>query len=790
MNNVTDKLYENTEKEETVKMKKFTLVKEEGALIPNLAALTVALLFSRYHLIFGAHPLGIAMVATMPSMVWASLIGAAIGALTLGKDGIIYGICALLTVGIRMLSSKGAQYRSPFGEGLLLRMCAATISGFVAAVYEVIVGGFTMAVALNGLTMILVSPVLVFVFSGLFSEYVSIEDVISDRYQLTLSGKEDKEKYDLIFFQCSALVALFLIALTLKEINLFGIGADLIFISFVTLLSAKKYGAVKAAVIGFVTALGTSGVTAVAFALVGLVSGLVFPYGVGIALISTGAAVALWTVYSSGTAGLFSTIPEYAMAATVASPLLKGISKVREPKKETSKESATDMAGVFALSYKSRFSGNLDTIEEALNSISSTLRSFTDEKFQSEEELCDMIISVADEVCLECGDADFCGQENVAPAKKNIEKLSKKLMAGERILPEDINTDMEFCSTPERVASEINMRAARLAEESFLRGRLNTGADQYDLVGKLISEARLSDRREKAQDPHTAEKITEELIKMGYPGVAVKVFGERHRRFIVAMEDEDGSDITRVEILRKIEQLCKVKTAPPEFFRKEKLALMECGTSPLYSAEFAISASSGGGEISGDSAIVFESGDNKFFAICSDGMGSGDEAKETSELSCKFLRSALGIGSPETALHLLNNTLRGRGKECSATVDIFSLDLMDGSATFIKSGAAPSFIKRDSSIFRIKSATAPIGLMKSIDSERIQVEVRGGDYVIMLSDGVSEVAEESPWLLELLTKPPKDTARAYADYILNEAKRSSKSHDDMIVIVMKIIKLY
>jgi stage II sporulation protein E len=169
-------------------------------------------------------------------------------------------------------------------------------------------------------------------------------------------------------------------------------------------------------------------------------------------------------------------------------------------------------------------------------------------------------------------------------------------------------------------------------------------------------------------------------------------------------------------------------------------------------------------------------------------MGSGEEAKRTSDFACKFLKCALGIGSPETALHLLNSTLLGRGGECSATIDIFALDLFDGSATFIKSGAAPSFVKRDSSIFRIKSSTAPIGLMKTIDSERICVEIKGGDYVIMFSDGVSEIIEESPWLLELLSKPPKETPKAYADYILEEAKKHSKSRDDMSVIAVKIIK--
>ena len=78
--------------------------------------------------------------------------------------------------------------------------------------------------------------------------------------------------------------------------------------------------------------------------------------------------------------------------------------------------------------------------------------------------------------------------------------------------------------------------------------------------------------------------------------------------------------------------------------------------------------------------------------------------------------------------------------------------------------------------------------MRSIDAERICVEIKGGDYIIMLSDGVSEIIEESPWLLELLSKPPKETSKAYADFILNEAKKNSKSHDDMSVLVLKIVK--
>ena len=171
-------------------------------------------------------------------------------------------------------------------------------------------------------------------------------------------------------------------------------------------------------------------------------------------------------------------------------------------------------------------------------------------------------------------------------------------------------------------------------------------------------------------------------------------------------------------------------------------------------------------------------------------MGSGAEAEETSGFVAQFLEKLLDFSvNKETVIHLVNNALRARGKECSATVDLFELDLLTGDATFVKSGAAPSFVKRDSSIFRIRSQTAPIGLMKSIDTEKIRVEVKGEDYIVMLSDGACECAEESPWLLELLAKPPKRNIKEYADLILTEAAKSSGSSDDISVMLIKIMNI-
>ena len=220
------------------------------------------------------------------------------------------------------------------------------------------------------------------------------------------------------------------------------------------------------------------------------------------------------------------------------------------------------------------------------------------------------------------------------------------------------------------------------------------------------------------------------------------------------------------------------------------MALMECDIARAFIPDYASASSAGDSkEISGDTVSFFESGDDCFFALVSDGMGRGEIAKDTSGFVSKFLTRALGFGATEeTVLSMLNYVIRGKGEECSATVDLFELDLLSGDATFIKSGAAPSFVKRDDSLFRIKSQTAPIGLMKNIDSERIRVEVRDGDFVIMLSDGIIQTTEEATWLIELLASSNARSAKELADEILEAAKISSNTRDDMSVAVVKILK--
>lgn len=788
-----DKLKDNKTKSRKVSEQSFfsKLGGEGGAFLFDIFFFILGALFSRCHLLFGAYPLGVALISLLPHSVIPAMLGAVLGALMMGADGIVYASIYGVVVILRIILSSGNGRSSYFGEALLVRMSVAVIGGFAAAVCEVLVRGLELTSLFFGLCMIFLSPLAVFCLSGLFDDKINIKTVLSsEKNLLSLKGTKDKERFDIIFFEISALVFVFLISLSLEKFVFFGISVSYIFITAVTLLSAKRLGAFSALAVGFISSFAVSGIHSVSFALLGLSAGAFFSLGTAYAIIIGGGAIAAWSYYMSGMVGLLSTLPEYLIGAAFISPFLGGVkpTEKEEPMPEADK-SAQEMVGTIALTYQKKYSRSLDSLELSLTSLSGVISDYSASKSKpSGEEYRSIVIETAEEHCKNCTGRKFCMIENIRPCLSNLDTIVEKLSDGLSVCPEDVNGDTEFCQKAEAVAESINERVAKAEESRFKLKDADATAEEYALISKLINEARCRDEEERCVNSALTDALTRVLSESEIENGMIRAFGTRRKHIILAGEDETGDKITSPKLRGGIERAIGVRLGKPEYFRKGKMALMECDIVRTLSAECAKASSPGtGGEISGDSISLFESSDDCFYALISDGMGSGKVAMETSDFVCRFLTRALDFGaSKETVLHMLNYIIRRKGEECSATVDLFEIDLLSGEATFIKSGAAPSFVKRGSSLFRIKSQTAPIGLLKTIDTERIKVEVQAGDYVIMLSDGIAQTVEDAPWLIELVANSTAKTPELFAAEILEEAKRRSVSDDDMSVVVLKI----
>jgi stage II sporulation protein E len=775
-------------------------MKREAPLL-DIMTFFISFIFSRCHVVFGSHPLAIAFIAVLPSRVWIAVLGAVSGALTLGRSGIIYSMISVIVVFLRIIVSGSEKsedgeriYLRWFSEGLILKMSAALIGGFIAAVYEVLISGFTLAAVLFGAAMILIPPLLVFALSGLFECGISLYTVF-DSSANVFGGKKksEKDKFNLLFFRLSALLMMFLISISFREYDLVGISIAYIFSAAATLLIARRFGALYGCIAGFVTSFGLSSSLSVAFALAGIGAGGLFPLGLWYGVVGGGALLGAWAAYAEALVGVLGIVPEYAIAALTVLPILKKLSQEKTVAEcDEIEKSAHDMVGTVALSYRNRYKGNLGALELSLSAMASAIKQYNENATRpSRDELEEFILECSDKYCRACDGYGACVYRSEGKYASGASKLADILYENGRVSEEDVGVYPEYCQMSANVAEAINRGAAMLAEQSFRDMRRDTTSDDFNIIAKLINEARLEDEREKALNEALTERLGDVMLDAGLSDGVIRAFGERRPYFILAAEDESGTRITAPELKKNIEDISGVRLGTPEFYRKGKMALMECASERSFAAECAIASAAGEREdTSGDTAVHFESRGGYFYALISDGMGSGREAKQTSSLVADFMTRALEF-SPEgqTVLKILNHTVRHRRRECSATVDLFCVDLFRGAGEFLKSGAAASYVKRGSSIFRIKSKTAPLGLLKSVDAEKIKIELEGEEYVVMLSDGIGQSAEDMPWLLELLAKPPKRNLAEYADSILAAAQKNLPHTDDMTVLVVKVTRV-
>lgn len=198
-------------------------------------------------------------------------------------------------------------------------------------------------------------------------------------------------------------------------------------------------------------------------------------------------------------------------------------------------------------------------------------------------------------------------------------------------------------------------------------------------------------------------------------------------------------------------------------------------------------------KISGDNHSFFENTEGDFFALLSDGMGSGQKACADSELVLSMTERLLSSGfSEELSLQLINDALivGGENKNMS-TMDLCRINLYDGEARFIKIGAASSLIRRDGYVEELPSNSLPLGVFSRLTPCKVSRKLIDGDYIFLLSDGITdsfESAEGKEFLKQLVGEIPYRRPGEMANYLMKYVIGASqgKIRDDMTVLVIGI----
>ena len=205
-----------------------------------------------------------------------------------------------------------------------------------------------------------------------------------------------------------------------------------------------------------------------------------------------------------------------------------------------------------------------------------------------------------------------------------------------------------------------------------------------------------------------------------------------------------------------------------------------------------------GEKYSGDSYNFGKNINGEYVTILSDGMGSGPEAGMESEVAIDVVEKLMECGFSEiTTLNTVNSIMAMKfdGDEKFATLDMNTIDLYSGQASFIKVGSTASFIKNEEGIDVVDGSSLPFGILDNIDVDIIDKKLKSGDIIVTISDGVLDVDRnkigEYEWLKEYLVTASVNPEELSRD-ILDKAKELSggRVRDDMTVVVSKIYSSY
>jgi len=324
-------------------------------------------------------------------------------------------------------------------------------------------------------------------------------------------------------------------------------------------------------------------------------------------------------------------------------------------------------------------------------------------------------------------------------------------------------------------------------------------------VSEVIDELLLEIRQKETIKNEFSLKITTAFAKKNIEVSNVIILENAHGKFGVSLERKSClSDLRCFREAASIISSClgRRMTVSKKHCSEGVSARQECRLSFIEEPRFRVHsgaayAKKDGSAYSGDCHSVMEIRGSQIILALSDGMGSGKKARAESEAAMGLLEDFLEAGfSRELALRLINSVLVLKdGSEHSSTMDICSIDLHTGAAQFVKVGAAATFIKRGSSVAQITSESLPMGILTEIDVEVCNKDIRGGDIIVMVTDGVCDSGSEESvnglernWITRALSEIDSKNPQDIADYLVGVALKRSDDviKDDMTVLCARV----
>ena len=746
-------------------------------------ALVAGFFFGGTKLPLSVYPLGCALVAALPKNATVALVGIWLRcfyASALGTEMMLYGACAAAVLICRFVLCfliYGGKFllrirRLP--DAIVARVFLCVLFVLIFSLTDAIGSGISLENTLGTVFSCVASAA----FSLLYCFFFEEEHRATPAFEAGIGA---------VSFSASLAFAPF-------ALGDFSFGVALSFA--VTLYVGFLGSPTRSSAVGLLCGLALGGYYAPVLALVGLVSGMFSEVHALLSGVSAVLVSVCGTLYFGGSEGVIALLPEALFSAfTVTLFVCLGILRTGYGKKENVEGSAVNE--FLAKRRESERERRMNGISYSMNALSSVIRGFS-EKFRRPEphRLTEKCREIWAEHCKKCPNECTCRGLCELETERVSSKLASRLMSTGKIDRERLYEITKLrCPDLDTIAAQISALSAQMLEEAIREDKTRIFAMDYESMAQMFADAAAEGDMRLTVDKILSDKLRRALFKAGFYAENVIVCGDR-KKFIIAT----GENVTRSPLLPSAihaicEEACGVRLGEPVFMLEKGNSALTLESIPLFEVETASRQLAKEGEtVCGDSLSSVQNYDGYYYSFLCDGMGSGEDAALTSRLCSIFLEKMLSCGNKKgITLEMLNHFLTSRTTECFATVDLVEIDLVLGVASFLKSGAVPSYVIRNRHLYKISSGTFPIGILPEVSVEVTEFELCDGDVILICSDGVSsdiesQENEDPQWFVDFISREWTDELESMAEKIIRVSCSAASASDDMTVQLLRVRK--
>ncbi len=749
--------------------------------------LLLSFLLGRTSLLSSLHPLGGAFFASAfsggGSFVYAAatLGGMAIGGASLSSIGkYIFAMCLFALIFEKFASRNEGK--------ILVRSALFSASLALSGIFFIISVGSSFGggetVLFYDLLTLFVETAAAFIASCAFSE--ALPTVKRMQLCRTLSSAEE---ISLVLLFGGAVSG----ARDISSIGAFNI-ADIVCVLMVLVFSIRlgaARGAVAGLVMGLVAALGegTLGVSCISFAFSGLAAGLCGFYGAIPGCSAFIIANALGTAFANGSTEVLISIYDIFAACLLYSitpeKLLQRVTGFGA--RDETQRAAQDEKD-FSLAVFKSASDFFSVLEGRLNVLDKTIS----EKHPEEIKLFER---TARRACGTCGMRRMCWNRDVQGTFNLLRKALSEYWDGGEIRPEMLPKN---CMHPKEF-TEVFLQMSELYRTDLiwaekLSEQRRAARGQLKAFLSVLSACEGKVRQSGSFDRALADDISR---RMGEAEVI--------SRNVSVMLDSDGDPIVTLT-LENCGGFALCENAAAEIVsaacgrkmiragrRDCKNCRVKYVPAPPVSLSFAASGRARAKGTSGDTALFRVIDKSLYAAVLCDGMGSGKNAARESSLAAETLLDLIELGlDGEQAMHAVSTFFLPPGEVCFTAADLWLYDAVRGEARVIKCGGAAAFSKSGERVDAMYSKTMPLGATLTGGVESFTFPARGGDLLVMITDGVLDSAAEGAakdgWLIREMEKFRGDDPKRLCDIIVDKAMQrcGSDPRDDITVLAAYI----